>query len=211
MTFPKNSDRDCVRAWDAMPWVLQNSASPDESEWLEGHLAHCESCRTEFAQQSRLRLAMSLPTNISVDANAGLKRLLGRLDVPETQEPPYRSRPRIWLNRALVAVLLIQTLSIGALGVKLWSTGGDPSYRTLSQETAPAAPGTIRVVPDAAMTLAHWNALLHALHLQVVAGPNDLGAYTVTSNSSTSTAQNALQQLRATQGIRLAEPATTTP
>ncbi len=210
MTFPKHSGRDCVRAWDTMPWVLQNSAMQEQREWLEGHLAQCESCRTEFAQQSRLRQAMSLPADISLDANIGLRRLLGRLDTPAAEEVPYRSRSRSWLSRALVAVVLVQAFSIGALGVKLWSTGGNPAYRTLSQESAPAAPGTIRVVPDAAMTLADWNALLHALRLQVVGGPNDVGAYTVAPMSSTSTT-HALQQLRATRGIRLAEPVAVTP
>ena len=210
MTFPKHSDRDCVRAWDTMPWVLQHSATPEQGEWLEAHLAQCESCRTEFAQQSRLRQAMSLPTDISVDANVGLRRLLGRLDTPDAQEVSHRSRSRSWLSRALVAVVLIQALSIGALGVRLWSTGSNPAYRTLSQESAPAAPGTIRVVPDAAMPLADWNALLHALQLQVVGGPNDVGAYTVAPMSSTSTT-HALQQLRATRGIRLAEPVAATP
>ena len=211
MTFPKSSGSDCVRAWDAMPWVLQNSATQEQGEWLEDHLAHCESCRTEFAQQSRLRLAMSLPTDISLDANAGLKRLLGRLDAPDTQEAPYRLRSRNWLSRALVAVVLIQALSIGALGVKLWSTSGSPLYRTLSQETLPRSSGTIRVVPDAAMTLADWNALLHALGLQVVGGPNDVGAYTVAPTSSTPTTRKTVQQLRATRGIRLAEPVAVTP
>ncbi|GAB2545449.1 anti-sigma factor [Rhodanobacter koreensis] len=210
MTFPKNSGRDCVRAWDAMPWVLQSSATQEQSEWLQDHLAHCESCRTEFAQQSRLRLAMSLPTDIPVDANAGLKRLLARLDMPDVQEAPLRSRSGSWFSRALVAVVLIQALSIGALGVKLWSAGSSPSYRTLSQEPLPAAPGTIRVVPDATMTLANWNALLHTLRLQVVGGPNDVGAYTVAPIGSASTA-HVLQQLRATQGIRLAEPVAVTP
>lgn len=210
MTFLKPSGGDCVRAWDAMPWVLQNSAVQEQREWLEDHLAHCESCRTEFAQQSRLRHAMSLPTDIPIDANAGLKRLLSRLDMPDAQEAPYHARPRNGLSRALVAVVLVQALSIGVLGVKLWSASGSPSYRTLSQESVPATPGTIRVVPDAAMTLADWNALLHALRLQVVGGPNDVGAYTVAPKSATSTAQ-ALQQLRATRGIRLAEPVAVTP
>lgn len=210
MTFPMNSGADCVRAWDTMPWVLQKSATQKLGEWLNSHLAQCESCRAEFAQQSRLRLAMSLPSDIPIDANVGLRRLLGRLDMPDAQEAPYRSRSRNWLSRALVAVVLIQALSIGALGVKLWSTGGSPLYRTLSQATLSAASGTIRVVPDAAMTLADWDALLHALHLRVVGGPNDVGAYTVAPTNSTSTAQ-ILQQLRATRGIRLAEPVAVTP
>jgi hypothetical protein len=211
MTFPMDSGKDCVRAWEAMPWVLQDSATQEQGAWLEDHLAQCESCRAEFAQQSRLRLALSLPADVPVDADVGLGRLLARLDMPDPQELRLRSRPGNWLSRALVAAVLVQALGLGVLGVKLWSGGDDPSYRTLSQETLPAAPGAIRVVPDAGMTLADWNALLHALRLQVVSGPNDVGAYTVAPVSSASTAQHALQQLRTTRGILLAEPVAVTP
>jgi anti-sigma factor RsiW len=211
MTFPLDSGKDCVRAWEAMPWFLQDSATQEQGAWLEDHLAQCESCRAEFAQQSRLRLALSLPSDVPVDADVGLGRLLARLDMPDPQELHLRSRSGNWLSRALVAAVLVQALGLGVLGVKLWSMGGTPSYRTLSQETSPAAPGAIRVVPDANMTLADWNALLHALRLQVVSGPNDVGAYTVAPVSSASTAQHALQQLRTTRGILLAEPVAVTP
>ena len=211
MTFPSNSERDCVRAWEAMPWVLQGSASQEQSEWLESHLAQCAACHAQFTQQSCLRLAMSLPSDISVDANVGLGRLLARLDTPEPQELRLRQRSGTWMSRALVAVVLLQALGIGALGVKLWSVDGSPLYRTLSQESLPAAPGAIRVVPDAAMTVARWNALLHTLRLKVVGGPNDVGAYTVAPTDSASAPRGALQQLRATRGIRLAEPVITTP
>lgn len=212
MTFPLDSGRDCVRAWDLMPWVLQGSAPQEQDKWLKEHLAQCESCRAEFAQQSRLRRAMALPSDIPLDANIGLGRLLGRLDTPDAREWRYRARSGNWLTRALVAAVLVQAIGIGTLGVRLWSVGGIPAYHTLSQEPAvPAAPGAIRVVPDASMTLADWNALLHTLQLQVVGGPNDVGAYTVATTRATSSAQHALQQLRATRGIRLAEPVNTAP
>ncbi|MFC5436110.1 anti-sigma factor family protein [Rhodanobacter umsongensis] len=216
MTTPVSSDRDCLRAWEAMPWVLQDSATPAQAEWLQAHLAQCAACRAEFAQQSRLRRAMTLPPEVSVDANVGLARLLARLDMPEPQaEPaPLRSGARSgsWLNRALVAVVLLQALGIGALGVKLWSADNSPSYRTLSEAPAPAVAGTIRVVPDAAMSVADWNALLHALQLKVVGGPNDVGAYTVVpAGPGSASASRALRQLRATRGIRLAEPVAGTP
>jgi hypothetical protein len=210
MTFLMNSVSDCVRAWDVMPWVLQNSAAQEQAEWLKAHLVHCESCRAEFAQQRRLWVAMSLPSDLPIDANAGLRRLLGRLDAPEAKERPHNSRSGNWLTRALVAAVLIQALGIGTLGVKLWAAGEHPSYRTLSQEPEPRGPGTIRVVPDAAMRLAAWDTLLQSLRLQVVGGPNEVGAYTVVPTGSTSTA-DALQQLRAARGIRLAEPVTVTP
>jgi hypothetical protein len=68
------------------------------------------------------------------------------------------------------------------------------------------------VVPDASMTLADWNALLHSLNLQVVGGPNDVGAYTVVpSGTPAPSAAPTLQKLRATRGIRLAEPVASVP
>jgi hypothetical protein len=196
-----------------MPWVLQQSATPEQSEWLTHHLAHCAACRAEFAQQNRLKQAISLPTDIELDAEAGLQRLLGRLDAPAPQEETETVRARSgWLTRALAAAVLIQAIGIGALGLKIWSANEQPAYRTLSQEpVAPTMQGAIRVVPDASMTLADWNALLHSLQLQVVGGPNDVGAYTVAPNASTSKAPNTLQQLRTARGVRLAEPVTDTP
>jgi hypothetical protein len=211
MTLPMDTSQDCLRAWEAMPWVLQESATPEQSEWLKGHLAHCESCHAEFDQQNRLRLAMSLPTDVRVDAHVGLLHLMNRIDAAEHDASPYRVRAGNWLARGLVAAVLIQAIGIGVLGAKLYSYGEKPVYRTLSQQAAPVGPGAIRVVPDANMTLTDWNAVLHTLHLQVVAGPNDVGAYTVALVNNTANTQQAVQQLRATRGIRLAEPIASAP
>lgn len=201
--------KDCARAWEAMPWALQNSATPHQDEWLDHHLAHCASCRAEFAQQSRLRLALSLPTDVSVNADAGLRRLLARIDAPDAQAT-QRTRGS-WITRALVAAVLVQAIGIGVLGVRLWSETAQPAYRTLSQTASPVPAGAIHVVPDDTMKLADWNALLHTLQLQVVGGPNEVGAYTVVTSNPALAGAGALQKLRATHGIRLAEPVATTP
>ncbi|RDS81951.1 zf-HC2 domain-containing protein [Dyella psychrodurans] len=211
MSYPMDTGQDCLRAWEAMPWVLQESATQEQSQWLDRHLVHCASCRAEFEQQNRLRLALSLPTEIHIDANAGLKRLMDRIDAPVREETPHRLRSGSWLTRGLVAAVMVQAIAIGALSMKFWSAGEAPAYRTLSEESAPVAAGSIRVVPDASMTLTDWNALLHSLRLQVVGGPNDMGAYTVAPANSTVTTQQALKQLRAARGIRLAEPIVGTP
>ena len=207
----KDTDQDCARAWDAMPWVLQDSAPQEQSAWLTDHLSRCEACREEFAQQRRLRQALALPTGIQLDPETGLKRLMGRIDVAEAEEAAPRPRVSNWLTRALVAAVLVQAVGIGILGAELWSSsGGHSPYRTLSSPAQQAAPGAIRVVPDTNMKLADWNSLLHSLRLEVVDGPNDVGAYTVVP-AHTSTADVALRQLRATYGIRLAEPVAASP
>lgn len=211
MTFPKDSSRDCASAWEAMPWVLQDSAPEEQSDWLRDHLAHCASCSAEFEQQRRLRLALSLPSDIPIDANAGLARLLNRLDTPEVETPPARARAGGWLTRALVAAVLVQALGIGMLGAKLWSEGANPSYHTFSQTSLPAPAGAIHVVPDATMKLADWDSLLRTLRLQVVGGPNDVGAYTVVPAGTAAAQGQTLQQLRTARGIRLAEPVNDTP
>ena len=215
MTFSINASRDCARAWEAMPWVLQGHATPEQAQWLDGHLAQCEACRVEYAQQLRLRDAMALPADVAIDANAGLKHLLDRLDAHDAETAaPAKARVRGggWLLRGLAAAVVLQALGIGILGLKLYREQATADYRTFSsQDTAPAPAGAIRVVPDAGMKVADWNALVHALHLQVVGGPNDVGAYTVVLAGSDSARNDVLRQLRATRGIRMAEPVAGAP
>lgn len=199
---------ECAHAWDLMPWVLQDSATEAENEWLVAHLAKCRHCSAEFAQQSRLRMAMTLPSDVPVDAEAGLQRLLQRLDAPVPQAPPQRSRTS-WTTRALVAAALLQAVGLGVLGLRLSAEHErSTAYRTLSDAAQPLAADAIRVVPDARMTLADWDALLRKLQLRVIGGPNAAGAYTVVPTQAGSPAQpqRSVQQLRATAGIRLAEP-----
>ncbi|WP_045764440.1 hypothetical protein [Xanthomonas albilineans] len=199
---------ECAHAWDLMPWVLQGSATEEQNEWLVAHLAKCRFCSTEFAQQSRLRMAMSLPSDVPVDAEAGLQRLLQQLDAPFPQQGPLRPRSN-WTTRALVAAALLQAVGLGVLGFRLSADHDHGTvYRTLSDTAPPPATGAIRVVPDARMTMADWDALLHKLQLHVVAGPNGAGGYTVVPVQAGPAAQTQrnVQQLRASNRIRLAEP-----
>lgn len=210
MTTETNSGKDCARAWELMPWVLQATAPQEQSEWLMHHLAQCESCSTEFAQQSRLRSALALPSDVPVDVDAGLKRLFERLDAPEQDTPSVRLHAGNRLTRALAVAVLVQAIGIGVLGARLW-TDQAAQYRTFSRPALFEPAGAIRVAPTTSMTLAHWNKLLHDLDLRVVDGPNEVGAYTVVPNGSSATSVHLLQQLRASSSIRLAEPVDDTP
>ncbi|MCL1504203.1 zf-HC2 domain-containing protein [Xanthomonas nasturtii] len=215
-TFFIAPGKECSHAWELMPAVLLDSATEEENTWLIAHVAKCASCSAEFAQQNRLRQALALPSAVAPDPNVGLQRLLGRLDAPEQQVPPARlpaaRRSGSWTVRALAAAALVQAIGLGVMGVKLASPAPSPApshdYRTLSSATAlPVPQGAIRVVPDAHMTVADWDRLLHAQQLQVVGGPNEMGAYTVVPAAPQPPAQpqQTVQQLRANPGIRLAE------
>lgn len=211
MAFTPNSNQDCMLAWEAMPDALQGALTPRQSEWLDSHLARCDSCREQFAQQQRVQRAMSLPVDLPIDAEANLKQLLSRIDNPDIAKAPDPSRPAGWMGRALVAAVLLQAIGLGVMGAKLWSLEPVPAYRTLSQEAAPAPAGSIRLVPDPAMELADWDALLDASGLQVVEGPNAVGGYTVVPTSEATQRDALLRRLRSTRGILLAEPVAGTP
>ncbi|QWT18904.1 hypothetical protein KPL74_14255 [Bacillus sp. NP157] len=213
MTRPTPAGRDCARAWEAMPWILQASASHEQEAWLEGHLATCDDCRIEFEQQRRLMQAMRLPAETKLDPEHGLQRLFGRLDVDDPQvEPAPRAAGGGWLLRTLAAAVVLQAVGLGALGLRLWSE--EPAagaYRTLS-DAAPAVPhGAIHVVPDKGLSMSAWNSVLQAQHLRVVGGPNGVGAYTVLPDDTAGDAKQAADRLRSTPGIRFAEPVAGTP
>jgi hypothetical protein len=114
--------------------------------------------------------------------------------------------------RGLVAAVVLQAIALSTVGVELWRMDYAPLYRTLS-DPARATPvaSAIRVVPEATMTLGEWSALLHDLQLRVVGGPNQIGAYIVATAAPTGTSVDLLKRLRAAKGIRLAEPAVSTP
>ncbi|MGW8275966.1 zf-HC2 domain-containing protein [Xanthomonas axonopodis] len=207
-TFFIAPGKECSHAWELMPAVLLDSATEEENTWLIAHVAKCASCSAEFAQQNRLRQALALPSTVKLDPSAGLQRLLGRLDAPEQHSAPAARRSGSWTVRALAAAALVQAIGLGVMGVKLASPAPSHDYRTLSSVAAlPVPQGAIRVVPDARMTVADWDRLLHAQQLQVVGGPNEMGAYTVVPAAPQPPAQpqQTVQQLRATPGIRLAE------
>ncbi|PTR34913.1 hypothetical protein C8J98_101171 [Luteibacter sp. OK325] len=213
MRMPTDTGRECGRAWEAMPWVLQDSAPQEQTEWLMSHLAECDGCRAEFEQQKRLRLAMSLPADVSIDPELGLRRLLARIDAPVLVTAPSRATGGSWLTRALVAAVLIQAVGLGTLGARFLAEGtAQPAaYRTLSQDAAPVPAGAIHVVLDNSMKVADWNTLLRSMQLQVVGGPNDVGAYTVIPAGGAAASTKTVQRLRAAHGVRLAEPVNANP
>ena len=203
--------KDCVLAWDAMPDALHGNLTQQQREWLDNHLAGCDPCSAQFVLQQRLQRAMMLPVNLPIDADAGLQRLLSRIDNPDMAKATDGLRHHGWAGRALVAAVVLQAIGLGAMGAKLWSIDPVPAYRTYSREAAPMPPGSIRLVPDPSMQVADWDALLRTHGLQVVAGPNEVGGYTVVPLSSAAQRDALLQRLRAAGGIRLAEPVAGTP
>lgn len=222
---PRDPRPDHLRAWEALPWVVNGRATTEQARWVADHVAGCEDCRAELAWQQRLHDALATPgevtpiTTADPATEAGLQRLLARLDdvADEPRPAPViaaASRSPNRLTWALAAAVVVQAVGLGVMSLQLAPARDSAAYRTLSEGPGAAvSPATLRVLPDATMTLAQWQVLLQALELQVVSGPNAGGAYALAPMPG-ATAQprdSALARLRASPGIRLAEPIGTTP
>ena len=199
--------------WEAIPWIVNGRATPAQERLVAAHVAQCEDCRNELELQRRLQAALGAePGALGEDpehaeVEAGLRRLLVRLDdAPEQPQPrPASAAPGRRLTLALVAAVVVQAVGLGVLGLRQ-APADTADYQTLS-DTQPAR-GTLRVLPDTAMTLAEWQAMLQALGLQVVQGPNAAGAYALAPapDAPARASAEAVARLRATPGIRMAEP-----
>jgi len=209
-----------VPVWEAIPWVVNGRATPSQASLVARHVAQCDDCRAELDLQRRLRAALGAspqqdgvwpdaPTDSPEEAEveAGLQRLLARLDDAPEQAPSRlgSAAPGRRVTLALAAAVAVQAVGLGVLVLRQ-APADAPAYTTLS-ETARPSRATLRVLPDTAMTLAEWQALLQALGLQVVDGPNAAGAYALapTPGGPPRAPAEAVARLRATPGIRLAE------
>ncbi len=207
------------RAWDTIPWVVAGSAPADDVAWLEQHVAACDACRDELPFEQSLHQAMQQRPLPATDTEAGLQRLLARVDgaggaadalaaARTTASDPPPARPRApWLLRGLVAAVVVQAVGLATATFALWERGHDgAAYRTYSTP-APTRPASLRLVPAPGMDMGTLRALLAAQGLEIVdaaADGSSLGL--VVTDGQPATLAQALATLRAHPGVRLAEP-----
>ncbi|HSD39482.1 MAG TPA: zf-HC2 domain-containing protein [Rhodocyclaceae bacterium] len=203
---------DHCQIWEQIPWVVNGTAVDSERRRVETHLEECVDCRAEFAHQQQVHAALQADTSVDGDAEAGLQRFWAGVDsVAAPAKPARASAGRRFDTRFLVGALAA-TVVIEAAGLVLFGTGilshdeSTQGYRTLSEAQPAAARGEIRVVLRSEMRIGELAALLDALQLEVVAGPNEAGAYALAPRPASRVQEDRLARLRATPGVQLAEP-----
>jgi hypothetical protein len=205
------------RAWELLPWLVNDTLEGAEREALEKHVATCRECR---AEEERCRAVAALVRAAEVAPSphpAQLTRLVRRVDELEAT----RSRRSMvallggtpmsvrWALAAQAAVLVL------LLGIIFWPSPR-PGFRTLSDPTPASvdvAPGQrlLRVVFTPTATEADLRRLLLEVQGEIVHGPSPLGAYTVAVPATGAGAEPlslVLDHLRDDPHVRLAEPVT---
>jgi len=218
------------RAWDLIPWVVNDSAPEAERQAVQAHLESCADCRQELEFQRQLQAAMGQHSvaEVDIDARDSWLRLRSRLDSaagPAAAARGARRHPRrggrggmSWL----IAAMVVQAIGLGALGAAWWSRPSTPVavpagyaavYRTLSAPEAVVPAATIRVVFAPELTMAQLQAVLATARLQVRAGPNEVGVWTLgpAGDSNWAATEAALRELRASSQVRFAEALASAP
>jgi anti-sigma factor RsiW len=217
MTDPPVDDASAHRrAWETIPWVVNGSATAEQRQLVDAHLSRCADCRSELAHQRELQSAIaSAPQAAARDVDTGLQSLFARIDraseadLPAPAVTPHRKVPRTsasGLTAWLTAAVVVEALALALLGVGLLVRPEPaPGYATLS-EGAPNRGATIRIVPAPSMRIHDLQRLLQLLNLQVVAGPNSVGAYDLAPQGEQPARELQISTLRADPGLRLVEP-----
>ena len=207
------------QAWEAIPWIVNGSASEAETRATREHLRRCPDCREALAFEQRLRDALSHPQADIGDAAQGWQSLSVRLDENPTRgrhvntRMPERVRaPASVPIRWLAAAVMVEALALGTIVTSSWinRVEREPlgAYRTLSQPELPKIAPTIRVVLSSSMTLEQLRVLLNTAHLQVVAGPGEAGVWSLgpAESAAAVATEAALRELRGSPQVRFAEP-----
>jgi hypothetical protein len=169
---------DHERAFELLPWLVNGTLRVQERDAVEQHVRTCIACRRELKEQQRLQTAFrGQPTVHIVSARTGLERLDSRLDSLRPGAGAWIERYRSFRPFAVAA-----GIGVALLGLLLWLTPlpriGDDSYATLG--TSPSIEGTmLDVVFADETTAAEMHALLAQFDGEIVAGPTDVGRYTV--------------------------------
>ena len=189
------------RAFELLPWLVNGTLSGDEREAVEAHARTCIACRRELKEQQRLHAAVKGRRTADVSAEAGFEALSGRLDTAA-------SRWRI--RYATAAPFAIATAAgIAVLAVLVWFTPlpniDTKVYSTLA--TTSASDGVLLDVVFAEnATSAEMQELLDSIGGEIVAGPSNLGRYTVRMRAPRSAAvlRELLGLLSADSRVRFA-------
>ncbi|WP_457337961.1 hypothetical protein [Rhizobacter sp. P5_C2] len=174
---------------------------------------------TDLAWQRALRQALAQPQPPLTDADAGLKRLMRRIDEADpaagsqAERAPAERRVRRRsggpLVQWLVAAVVVEAIGLSVLGAGLLWRDAAPAYQTLSAPAGEPATVALRIVPAPTLRADELQALLRGLELQIVSGPNAAGAYGLALQTREASAQQVAAKvaaLRAAPGMRLVEP-----
>lgn len=172
------------RTTELLPWFVNGSLDEAESALVEQHVRDCLPCRNALKEQQRLAMLVRDRPLVDVSPDRGFDRLMQRLDgerIGSRRRPIRTAGPAAGLTAklAIAASLVVAAM----LGAGLWMIEREQpapagEFSTLTDDGTASGPRIDIVFADG-LTEAETRALLRELDASVVAGPTQLGRYTV--------------------------------
>ncbi|MEP7311706.1 MAG: zf-HC2 domain-containing protein [Pseudomonadota bacterium] len=208
---------------EQLPWYVAGTLEASATARVRRHLDACVECRDEHAREALLMATMRESAVVDLAPQAGLARMMQRIDAHEARREQYSWLLRPWtrlsslrsleFTNAAQATAII--LLVGVLGTVLWRGPQQmQEYRTLSNAPQVSAVAStvgapqLRVVFDDGMSNAEIRSLLDHVDGSIVDGPADGGIFTIELRPATSrpaATEDAIRWLRGQQGVRFAE------
>jgi hypothetical protein len=167
-----------ARAFELLPWLVNGTLGAAERDAVDEHVRACIACRRELREQQRLQAALRAQPIVHLSGQAGLERLDSRLDaMPASRRRGWAARYRNARPFAIAA-----GIGVALLGALLWLTPlpriGAETYTTLATPQRVEA-ALLDVVFSEQTTAAEMRTLLAQVDGEIVAGPTEVGRYTV--------------------------------
>lgn len=156
------------RALELIPWLVNGTLRDDERSELEQHVHDCLPCRAELKQQRALAALVAEQHDAHLSAEAGFDALIRRTDA--------RVLPPFSRHLAIAASVAIALLGAAALLVYLPNDAAGPAFSTLASDGGGAR---LDIVFAANVTEAQMRTIVLDMGGTIVAGPSDVGRYTV--------------------------------
>ena len=175
MTGRPELDHDTV--YELLPWLVNGSLAEAERDGAESHVRSCIVCRRELKELERLQLAVRSQPTLHLSAEGGLDRLQRQLDREAASRPVRRDAGYAPFFRFAA----VASVGVAFLGVLLWLAPNVPNragYETLGTQPA-AQRAQIDLIFDRQTAAADIQALLQTVDGEIVAGPSELGRYSV--------------------------------
>jgi hypothetical protein len=172
------AELDHTTVFELLPWLANGSLGTAERDGAESHVRSCIVCRRELKEIERLRLAVRSQPILHLSAEGGLDRLQRQLDREKAASRPVRRDVGYTPFFRFAAVASIGVAFLGAL---LWLAPNVPDqtgYETLATKPGAEAP-QIDLIFNQQTPVADIQALLQTVDGEIVAGPSELGRYSV--------------------------------
>jgi hypothetical protein len=164
---------------ELLPWYVNGTLEGGELAQVEAHLSACLPCRRDLEAQRKLRSILAVSPQ-DAELTHALARMHAQLDASEhgvllgfARRLWYRSHP---LLRGALAVQLVVILGLAAA----LALRPPAQYRTLASPGSDAEqPTGVAVIFNDTRSEREVRDLLVQLHLRIVDGPTDAGAYTL--------------------------------